>query len=243
MAKRKLSLVLPAYKQENTIVKDIDTITGALTSAKIEHELIVVVDGFEDKTYQKVNKLNRKNLVLIGYKINQGKGFAVKKGVEKANGDIIGFIDAGMDLDPKEITLMLDIMDWNKADIVIGSKLHPDSKVEYPVSRRILSWGYRSIVRFLFDLNVKDTQVGLKIFRKPVAKKVFKRIVENGFVFDVEVLAIAGMLGYNKIYEAPIRLKFRQGSIASSNYWKHVMLFLISTFAVFYRMNIRHSYK
>ena len=137
-----LSLIIPAYKQEKTIVKDIENIDKILSSLPFPHELIVVVDGFLDKTYEKAESVKNGNIRVFGYTENKGKGFAIKYGVEKAKGDIIGFIDAGMDLDPAEISIMLNIMDWNKADIVIGSKLHPDSKVNYPYQRKILSWGY-----------------------------------------------------------------------------------------------------
>ena len=224
MADQLLSLVLPAYKQEKNILKDIKTIENALYALPLKYELIVVVDGFVDKTYQKANKKENEKVKVIGYEKNQGKGYAIKQGVEIAKGDIIGFIDAGLDLDPKEISLMLDIMSWNNADIVIGSKLHPDSKVNYPLSRKILSWGYRNIIRFLFHLNVKDTQVGLKLFKKRVAKKVFKNIVVKAFAFDVEVLAVSQLYGYNKIYEAPVKLRFRQGSITNTNFWKNSIL-------------------
>src|SRR4030043_455447 len=126
-----LSLIIPAYKQEKTIVKDIKNINSVLSKLSLKYELIVVVDGFIDKTLEKVNKIKNIEVKALGYARNTGKGFAIKYGVEKAKGDIIGFIDAGMDLDPSEISIILDIMDWNKADIVIGSKLHPESKVMY----------------------------------------------------------------------------------------------------------------
>src|SRR5689334_6981943 len=102
MADRLLSLVLPAYKQEKTIKQDIQSIEYALSRLPLKHEIILVVDGYLDKTFEIAKKINNKNLIILGYKDNIGKGFAIKHGVEKAKGDIIGFIDAGMDLDPKE---------------------------------------------------------------------------------------------------------------------------------------------
>lgn len=243
MADRLLSLVLPAYKQEKTINSDIKNLSKVLSLLNIDHEIVVVVDGYVDKTYQNVKRIKNPNVVLLGYEKNQGKGYAIKYGVKKAKGNIIGFIDAGMDLDPKEISLMLNIMDWNNADIVIGSKLHPDSIVNYPASRKILSWGYRTIIRILFRLNVKDTQVGLKLFKRNVAKNVFSKIIVKAFAFDVEVLAVARSLGYSKIYEAPVKLRFKQGTITSTNFWKISFWTLWDTLAVFYRMNVLKYYK
>lgn len=242
MAVDLLSLVIPAYKQEKTIIRDIKSLDNILSEFPFRYEMLVVVDGFVDDTFNKVKKINNRNIRLLGYKENRGKGFAIKYGIEKAKGDVIGFIDAGMDLDPREISIMLNIMEWNKANIVIGSKLHPDSIVNYPFSRKILSWGYRTIIKILFNLNVKDTQVGLKIFERKVAKDVFPRILVKAFAFDVEVLAVAQMLGYSKIYEAPIKLKFKQGSVTSSNFWKISFWTLWDTLAVFYRMNVLNYY-
>ena len=240
-----LSLVVPAYKQEKTIVKDIKNIDEILSSLYFPHELIVVVDGFLDKTYGRIkNQESRiKNLKVLGYKDNKGKGSAIKLGVREAKGDIIGFIDAGMDLDPAEISIMLNIMDWNKADIVIGSKLHPDSKVSYPYQRKILSWGYRTLTHILFGFKVKDTQVGLKIFRKKVAKEVFSRIIVKKFSFDIEVLAVAYKLGYHNIHEAPIKLNFKGvSSITSKSFWNIILWMLWDTAAVFYRLKILRYY-
>src|SRR5258708_1206230 len=240
---KSLSLIIPAYKQEKTIIKDIKNINNILSSAPYEYEILVVVDGFLDKTLEKAKSTENNRIKVFGYKENSGKGFAIKCGVEEAKGSVIGFIDAGMDLDPTEISIMLDIMDWNNADIVIGSKLHPDSKVNYPTGRKILSWGYRTLTHILFGFQVKDTQVGLKFFKKRVAKEVFSKIVVKRFAFDIEVLAVAYKLGFTRIYEAPIKLNFREaGSITSTSFWNVIYWMLWDTAAVFYRLKILKYY-
>ncbi len=238
-----ISLIVPAYKQEKTITEDVKSLNLALSSITSEYEIIVVVDGFLDQTFEKLKHIKNSKVIPLGYELNKGKGFAIKLGVEKAKGDVIGFIDAGMDLSPSEISLMLNMMEWNKADIVIGSKLHPDSIIQYPLSRKILSWGYRSLIKLLFRLSVRDTQVGLKFFRRKTAKEVFPKIIVKAFAFDVEVLAVARMLGYTKIIEAPIKLTFKQGSVTSTNFWKISFLTLVDTLAVFYRLRFLNYYK
>lgn len=242
---KSLSLVVPAYKQEKTIVKDIENLNRILSSIPCNYEIIVVEDGFLDGTGEKLKKLSLKikRLKVLGYDKNHGKGYAVKYGMLHAKGDIIGFIDAGMDLDPSEISIMLDIMDWNNADIVVGSKLHPESKVNYPLWRKILSWGYRTITHILFGFNVKDTQVGLKIFKKRAAHDIFSKIIIKRFAFDIEVLAVSYKLGYTRIYESPVKLNFTgASSISSKNLWKTVFWMLWDTAAVFYRLKILHYY-
>lgn len=237
-----LSLVVPAYKQEKTIAKNIKLISKVLSNLSYDYELIVVVDGNLDDTFKNASKLKSSKVKILGYEKNRGKGYAVKFGALKAKGDMIGFIDAGMDLDISAITILVDYMDLHNADIVIGSKLHPDSVVEYPLFRVVLSWGYRTIIKSLFNLNVRDTQVGMKLFRRNVVKKVFPKILVRNFAFDIEVLAVSSALGYGKIFEAPIKLKFNPGSISSSNFWKVVFWMLVDTFAVFYRLKVLNYY-
>jgi len=238
-----LSLVIPAYKQEKTIVEDVKNLQKVLSTLPFKHEIIVVVDGEEDKTFTNAKSVKGSDIIVVGYKNNIGKGFAIKHGIEKAKGDIIGFIDAGMDIDPTEISIALDIMEWNKADIVVGSKLHPESKVKYPIQRKILSWGYRTLTHVLFGFNVKDTQVGFKLFRGKVAKEVFSRIIVKRFAFDIEVLTVAQKLGYTKIYESPVRLNFNGvSSITTGSFWKVIFSMLWDTAAVFYRLRILRYY-
>ena len=238
-----ISLVVPAYKQEKTIVRDVKALEKALSEISYKYEIIIVVDGRADKTFEKAKSVKSKNIKVLGYEKNRGKGYTVKYGMLKAKGDIVGFIDAGMDINPATIPLLLDLMKFHDADIIIGSKLHPESKVNYPFSRKILSWGYRNLTHLIFGFDVRDTQVGLKFFRKKVAKEVFPRLIVKQFAFDVELLAVAKALGFNKIYEGPIELDFTGlSTITSSSFWKIVLLMLWDTVAVFYRLKILHYY-
>lgn len=224
-------------------MKNIKSLLRALSSLPYKYEIIVVVDGLLDRTYERAKTIENNDVKVLGYERNHGKGYAVKYGILKAKGDIVGFIDAGMDINPAGIALFIDLMDFQNADIIIGSKLHPQSQVNYPSLRKILSWGYRFLTHILFGFDVRDTQVGLKFFRKKVAHDIFSRIAVKKFAFDVEVLAVAEILGYKKIYEGPIALDFSgANSIKSTNFWKIILLMLWDTMAVFYRLKIIHYY-
>lgn len=234
---------MPAYKQENRILENIRTLDRVLSLLPYKYELIVVVDGFLDKTYEKAKSLANKNIKILGYEKNRGKGYAVKYGMLAAKGDVAGFIDSGMDIDPASISLLLDLMEFHDVDIVIGSKLHPESEVKYPFVRRILSWGYRTLTHYLFGLDVKDTQVGLKFFRKRVVKQVFPKVLVKRFAFDIEVLAVAKARGYGRIFEGPVKLDFTGvSSITSTSFWRISLHMLWDTLAVFYRLKILHYY-
>lgn len=238
-----LSLVVPAYRQEKTIVKDIKTLENTLESLQIPFEIIVVVDGLVDKTFQKVKKLKSRTVNVITYKENQGKGHAVRNGMLQAKGDIIGFMDSGMDIDPTGISMLLNHMIWYDADIVVGSKLHPVSQVYYPPVRKVMSWGYRTFTRILFGFRVRDTQVGLKFFKRKVVHDVFPLLAVKRFAFDIEILAVAYRLGYTRIYEAPIKLDFRgMSSINSTSFWSVIFDMIWDTCAVYYRIKILNYY-
>ena len=157
-----LSIVVPAYKQEKSIAKNIIALKKVLDQFPFKYEMIIVADGMEDKTYQNAKKVRSSSIKVVGYEQNHGKGYAVRKGALLAKGDIIGFVDAGMDIDPTGISMLLSHMIWYDADIIVGSKLHPVSQVQYPVSRKILSWGYRTFTHALFGFKIKDTQVCIK---------------------------------------------------------------------------------
>jgi len=243
-----ISIIVPAYKQEETIVKDLKRINEILEKLRYPAELICVVDGkLQDDTFKKALDFSRKynNVKVIGYDTNKGKGYAVRYGMAASKGDIIGFVDAGMDLNPNGLSMLLEHFEWYNADIMVGSKRHPVSKVAYPWQRRTLSIGYQFLVWCLFGLRVKDTQVGMKFFRREVLEKVLPRLLVKHFAFDIEILAVANYLGYKRIYEAPIDIKLRFGgasTLTSQRFFRTVFAMLKDTLAVFYRLKILNYY-
>lgn len=241
--KKLLSIIVPAYRQEKTIRQDILQIIKSVEQVKHPFEIIVVVDGFIDKTVQRARSLKQPKVKVIGYKTNRGKGHAVRFGMSKAKGDYIFFIDAGMDLNPNAVSMLLAHFNWYKADVIVGSKLHPVSIVNYPWQRKILSWGYRFLTRLLFGLSIRDTQVGIKMYKREVLEKVLPRLLVKTYAFDIEILAVAHRLGFKRIYEAPIELEFNNSSsITSKSLWNIISLMLWDTFAVFYRLKIVKYY-
>jgi len=238
-----LSLIVPSFKQEKTILKDINNIQKTLDELGYEYEIIVVIDGLIDNTQKILKKNKNPKIKIISYDKNQGKGHAVRVGMLSAKGDIIGFMDAGMDIHPAGFKMLLNHMEWYDADIIVGSKLHPVSKVNYPTYRKVLSWGYRQVTKALFGFKVRDTQVGLKFFKRKVVKDVFPRLLVKTYAFDIEILAVSYLLGYTKIYEAPIEINFKENSINKKGMWKIVYLMLQDTAAVFYRLKILNYYK
>ena len=242
-----ISVIVPAFKQEKTIVHDLKRIKDVLDKLRYPTELICVVDGRIDETFYREKQFAKNNSKthVIGYDTNKGKGYAVRFGMAESKGDIIAFIDSGMDINPNGLSMLLEHFEWYDADIMVGSKRHPVSKVHYPWQRRLLSWGYQIIVRILFGLKIKDTQVGLKFFRREVLEKVLPRLLVKTYAFDIEILAVAYNLGFRRIYEAPVEIKLDFGgtsNITSHKFLKMVLAMLVDTLAVFYRLHLLHYY-
>ncbi len=241
--KQLLSVIIPAYKQEKTIRKNLHKIEEVLERLPYDYEIICVIDGNVDKTFKKAKDIKSAKIKVYSYKRNKGKGFAVRYGMAKSKGDIVAFMDAGMEFKPTSLPMLLAHFEWYKADIIVGSKRHPASKISYPLHRRILSQGYQFLVRFLFGVKIKDTQSGIKVFKKKVIENVLPRLVVNQFAFDIEMLSVARRLGYKRIYEAPIEMDWKSSeSVLSKSLWQAIKNMLIDTLAVFYRLKILHYY-
>lgn len=238
-----LSVIVPAYKQARTIAKDLKRIEEVLKQIRYDYEIICVVDGRIDKTFENAKKVKSRKIKVVGYEENRGKGHAVRYGMAKTKGDLVAFIDAGMDIDPNGLSMILEHMEWYDADIIVGSKHHPASKVpSYPFIRKVYSFGYHSLTRLLFGLKLRDTQAGLKIFRRKVLERILPRLLVKKHAFDIELLSVANRLGYGRIFEAPIEIDPKRFKFSSTISRQVVRDMLIDTLAVFYRLNILHYY-
>lgn len=238
------SLIIPVYKQEKTIKHDIEEVLSILSETHTNFEIIPVIDGALDRSFSEAKKVADPRVRPVGYQTNHGKGYAVRYGFSQARGDFIGFKDAGPDLKARALPVMLAQFEFQQADIVIGSKRHPDSKGKYPFIRKILSWGYQKFTKLLFGLDVTDTQVGMKIYKRKVLEDVLPRLLVKKFAFDIEILAVAYHLGYRKIYEAPVEIDLFSGvsSISWVKMFPVISNMLKDTLAVFYRLQILRYY-
>lgn len=238
-----ISIVVPALRKENTIKKDLENIGSTLRDGlkpDYDYEIICVVDGIVDRTFEEAKKVKSKKIRIYGYQENMGKGYAVRYGMKRTKGELISFLDAGMEFSPKGIMMLLAHMEWYDADIIVGSKRHPVSRVNYPLLRHILSIGYHFMVKILFGLQLTDTQSGIKIFRRKVVEKILDKLLVKRYAMDVEMLAVARHFGFKRIYEAPIEVQF--DTATSTIDWVNVLRMLWDTLTVFYRLRILRYY-
>ncbi len=204
----KLSIVVPVFNEARQITDNIALLIREVEEYFINFEIIVVSDGSTDGTNLKLTMLNHPVVRSLIVGKNLGKGHAVRAGFQMASGDYILFIDGGMEIHPKEIRTFVGLMALYNADIVIGSKRHPQSMVDYPTHRRFLSWLFQLLIRRLFDVDVTDTQVGIKLLRKPVVDAILPHLEVNRYGFDLELLSLAKRKGFRNMLEAPVRIDY-----------------------------------
>jgi glycosyltransferase involved in cell wall biosynthesis len=235
-----ISLVVPTYNEEEVIEELIKRIDSVVAKTGLTYELIVVDDGSVDNTRRKlttfVNGNGYYHVKVIGYDKNIGKGYAVKTGFAHSRGEIVVFLDSDLEIDPEQITVYVEAL--RKSDIVVASKWHPNSKVEMPLLRKVLSRGFNLLVRFLTGIRLGDTQTGLKAVRRKPLEKVFSRITVKRYAFDVELLTVASLHGL-KIAELPVKMRIDRSLFSPRDIWK----MLIDLLAITYRLRIIKWYE
>lgn len=235
-----LTVILPAFRAEDFIKANLQVVLEELGVRDRPFEVIVVCDGGDDSTAERARAVGDDRIRVIEYPLNQGKGFAICVGLAHARGALVGWLDADLDIAP---SFMLDAekrLRESELDAVIGSKRHPESSVRYPVTRRILSWGFHGLVKQLLRVRVSDTQTGAKLFRRELIETVTPLLLVKRYAFDLEVLSVARLFGFTRVHEAPIDLDY-QFSGTGINVAAVRGMFL-DTLALTYRVRIRHWY-
>ncbi|TSC74380.1 MAG: Glycosyltransferases involved in cell wall bioproteini [Parcubacteria group bacterium Gr01-1014_44] len=201
-----LSVIIPSYNEEKRIAKTLLAVDDFLRRQNYEYEILVVNDGSKDKTAEVVGSLKEqvKNLKLIDEKINHGKGWVVRRGMLEAHGEFRLFMDADNSTTIDQVINFLPYFN-SGYDIVIGSRRMTGAviAVHQPWIRDFLGGIFRFIVHMLVPLGVTDSQAGFKVFSQKAAEAVFKKQTIFRWAFDVEILAIARLLGF-KVKEVPI---------------------------------------
>jgi glycosyltransferase involved in cell wall biosynthesis len=237
-----LSIIMPAYNEAYSIAENVCETVETMRALGLDFEIVVVDDGSLDGTHTAAIEALRvwpDRVRIVRCRLNQGKGNALICGTSYSKGEYVAFLDADMDLHPEQLENFFAIMKSRNADVVIGSKFHPQSRVEYPRLRRIYSFFYFLLVRALFGLPIRDTQTGIKLFRRAVLEQVLPRVLVKRFAFDLELLANVHHFGY-KIAEAPVEVTFNRpyNRLRLAAVWN----VFLDTMAIFYRMRILRYY-
>jgi glycosyltransferase involved in cell wall biosynthesis len=237
MSQIELSFVVPAYNEEESIETALGTLDEVVKDRRLPYEIVVVDDGSRDKTLSRAIKYASRNghVKVLSYTQNEGKGYAVRTGFMQTKGDVVVFADSDMDIDLSTVSKYVDALEHG--DIVVATKWHPDSRVDMPLIRRILSHGFNVLVRILTGANLKDTQVGLKVMKKSAFTNIFPRLCVKRYAFDVELLAVANLYGL-RIVQLPTQLRIR-GAFRLKEIFKMFQDLL----GIAYRLRVLHWYK
>ncbi len=237
------SVIVPAYNEGAIIKESLLKIKETLASHISSFEILAVNDGSSDNTKDEILKVSEENpeIVYAGYDVNRGKGGAIKHGVEVAKGDIIGFIDADLDISPDHLVRYFKHMEESSCDVLIGSKMHKDSKLDYPPVRKFVSWGYYMILKILFGMKIKDTQTGIKLYRENIIKNVVPRLRVKGYAFDIEVLALCAHEGAS-IEEMPVEIVFKRNGSFGRIRLGDIFRMFWDTVGIWWNLKIRRSY-
>ncbi|MFZ4506413.1 MAG: dolichyl-phosphate beta-glucosyltransferase [Fimbriimonas sp.] len=209
-----LSIVVPAYNEEERIGPTLARLHEYYESLGLPYDVTVVSDGSRDQTGTLVQEFASRHVhfSLLEYQPNQGKGYAVRRGILAAKGDLILFCDADLATPQEETEKLLQAIQAG-ADVAIGSRPLRESNLEIrqPFYREFLGRVFNGAVQMLAIRGIADTQCGFKMFTRKAAQDIFGRCKLNGFGFDFEALMIARDLGY-RIDEIPVRWRHQEGS-------------------------------
>ncbi len=204
------SIIIPAYNEEESIKSIIERTEKArsciIRDTFIDNlEIIVVNDGSTDKTKEFAQQY--KGIKLISYEKNKGYGAAIKLGFEKAQGDILGFLDADGTCDPLFFSTLINSMVKNESDIAIGSRLGPESQM--PKIRRFGNSVYVKIINFFGSVKITDSASGMRVFKRKALVDLYP--LPDGLHFTPAMSCKALMGGKLKIVEEPMEYKERAG--------------------------------
>lgn len=203
----KISVVIPAYNEEKIIADTLTEFTRFMTDSFEKFELIVVNDGSTDGTLAAIRRCS--GVDIISYAQNRGKGYAVKRGVLRATGDYIFFVDADLAYSPENIIRAISLLQSSSISGVVG--IRENRSRTYPLVRRIMSKGLNLLLRYTLMPDISDTQCGFKGFDRQTARLIFSRTEIFDFGFDFEVIYLSKIFG-KTLAALPVSFEHRENS-------------------------------
>jgi dolichyl-phosphate beta-glucosyltransferase len=204
-----LTLVLPCYNEAERLPRTLGTYLGRLPQSPSQVEVLVVDDGSTDGTSTVASTVadGDARVRVIRSEFHRGKGFAVRTGMLAAGGEFVVFTDADGSYRPEDVERIVAAL--ADAPVAIGSR-DLRAQASSP-TRQLASRLFNRAIRTILDLPFRDTQCGLKGFRRQAALELFGRARLDGFAFDAEVLYLARHLGL-RVAEVSVRAEERDGS-------------------------------
>lgn len=211
-----ISIVVPCYNEGDRIATTLSTLDGWFGDRA---EILVVDDGSVDGTAERARTIATRAVVRVHrLERNGGKGRAIRAAIPLAAGDAVVVTDADLAFDRESLERAVAALD--QADLAIGNRRHPRSRYSVPVRlfgflyrRHLVGMAFNQFVRLLVPVGVRDTQCGLKAFRREALARIACSLTVDGFAMDVELVLVARALGLRRS-EVPVRVTYE--SAASS---------------------------
>ena len=249
VADGRLSVIMPIYNLSGSVGENLERTASLFVRHSLPVELIPVDDGSADGTkdeierfcesYRERNAGGAIDIRPVFIKTNSGKGSALRAGFDASSGEYVMLLDGDLDINPMLTARFFAEMRRTGADVVVGSKRHRESIVQYPWHRRIVSWTYFTLVRLMVGVKITDTQTGMKLFRRRTLEEALERMLVKTYAFDLELLSIAVSRGA-KIAEAPVVISF--GAKFGALRLRTVLDMAKDSLAVFYRLRLLRYY-
>jgi len=197
----RVSIIVPCYNEQDNVESCVNQITDALRPARDRYEILLVNDGSTDDTLARAHLVSRSNsfVRVIDLGENCGKAVALKEGVRRARGDIVAFFDADLQYSPRDLVRMIARLD-DGIDFVNGTRDYNG----YGSTRTAFSRLYNRAVRFLFRMELKDSNCGIKVLKREAADA--ETIFGYGLPLIVPLLTIRGF----ESTEVPVTLHDRK---------------------------------
>ncbi len=214
-----LSIIIPAYNEEQRIAPSLDKILQFLSSSSYTAEIVIVNDGSSDHTARYVVSRVEEflsagfDLRLLTNQPNRGKGYSVKRGVKESRGEIALFTDADLSSPISEAPKLLEPIIENRTDVTFGSRALNRKLIgeRQPLYRDFGGRIFNFLLQTITGLEFQDTQCGFKAFRRIESLPIFEMQSIERFGFDPEVLFIAKKIGL-RLLEVPVVWNDVEGS-------------------------------
>ena len=235
-----LSIIIPVYRGEVYIKKNLFAYQKQLGQLKkqnqINHfEIIVIIDGEVDKSHLLAKTI--KGIKVYSYKKNRGKGYALRYGFSKSSGEYVVFIDLGSEYNLLHLIYFFSY--FPGTDMVVGSKRHSFSSIDYPFYRKVLSRGFQFLSKLVLRMKLRDTQSGFKVFKREAFELLLPCFTIDGFCFDLEFCFLAQKYGF-QVSEAPVQLLFTDKSTV---YLRSIFKMFFDIFKIRYQFSIKGFYQ
>lgn len=239
LASEKLTVVVPSYNPGPAVADTVSAIYQSCAAARIDVSVIAVSDGSCDESIAILESMAIPQFRHVRFYQNRGKGAALREGFRFARTEYVAFIDADGDIPADQLPGMVAVAKQFEADVVFASKWHPLSEVDVGHLRRLLSRLHQIIQILLFDISISDSQVGIKVYRTDLIRRLEPVLNENGFSLDIELFVAAAANGRNNFIEMPVKLSRKTVTTIGTFTAVQVLMDLLR---IFWRLRINLNY-